>query len=139
MQHITSNNPTDEPEIDPHYFEHEVDLDVLMETAKFVRRLAQFPPLNQMIGLLSSSCCLGADFDVECAEKEISPGADVQTDEELQSASTGSYPMRSNYELIYWRTISMNSVREADILLNMAYVILGPLRNVWLTEVRVSL
>lgn len=45
-----SNSPRDKAEIDPHYFEHAVDLDIFMETAKFARNLCAIEPLKDMIG-----------------------------------------------------------------------------------------
>ncbi|EKM54465.1 uncharacterized protein PHACADRAFT_146426 [Phanerochaete carnosa HHB-10118-sp] len=73
MQHITSSDPMVEPGFDPHYFEHEVDLDVLVETAKFSRSIVQHAPLRDMIA------------------REVVPGPDVQTDEQLKSFVKNTY------------------------------------------------
>ncbi|EKM60056.1 uncharacterized protein PHACADRAFT_87795 [Phanerochaete carnosa HHB-10118-sp] len=65
VQHITSSNPMVDPEYDPRYFEHESDLNVLMETAKFTCNLVQHAPLKDMIA------------------REITPKLGVQTDEQF--------------------------------------------------------
>ncbi|CCM05247.1 uncharacterized protein FIBRA_07457 [Fibroporia radiculosa] len=49
--HSKSANPHDEPDIDPRYFEQEIDLDILTELLKFVRGLANLAPLKDMIGV----------------------------------------------------------------------------------------
>ncbi|GJE91578.1 GMC family oxidoreductase [Phanerochaete sordida] len=63
--HVTSNDPRQEAEIDARYFEHQVDLDIFLETAKFVRKLAQASPLRDVI------------------EKEVAPVPEMGTDEQL--------------------------------------------------------
>ncbi|EKM52445.1 uncharacterized protein PHACADRAFT_211701 [Phanerochaete carnosa HHB-10118-sp] len=71
--HITSDDPMVEPEFDPRYFEHEADLDVLVETAKFARNIAQHAPLKDMVA------------------REIAPGPAVQTDEQLREFVKATY------------------------------------------------
>jgi len=65
--HAKSKDPQDQPEIDPHYFEDEFDLDVFVEIVKFIKRLPQFEPLKSIIA------------------KEVSPGPECKTNEELKS------------------------------------------------------
>ncbi|KAA1477083.1 GMC oxidoreductase [Dentipellis sp. KUC8613] len=64
--HATSTDPFQHPEIDPHYFEEDIDLITLLELMKFIRRVASQQPW---------SSCLG---------KEINPGPEVQSDDELK-------------------------------------------------------
>ena len=45
-----TDDSRDEPEIDPNYFEYETDLDVLVEIAKFTRKVAATAPLRDMVG-----------------------------------------------------------------------------------------
>ncbi|THG98101.1 hypothetical protein EW026_g4042 [Hermanssonia centrifuga] len=66
IKHSTSSNPTKDPEFDAHYFEQMVDLDIFTEMCKFARKLADVEPLKDMI------------------VKELNPGAEVQTDEQLR-------------------------------------------------------
>ncbi|KAI0261249.1 GMC oxidoreductase [Gloeopeniophorella convolvens] len=64
--HAVSTDPTVQPEIDPHYFEQEIDLLLLAELIKFIReKVSKTAPVSGIIG------------------KEYNPGPDVQTDEEL--------------------------------------------------------
>ncbi|GJE89858.1 GMC oxidoreductase [Phanerochaete sordida] len=65
--HITTNDATKEPEIDPRYFERDIDLDLVAETVKKARQICmETVPMKDMI------------------EKELKPGPDVQTDEEFR-------------------------------------------------------
>ncbi|KAI0072987.1 alcohol oxidase [Panus rudis PR-1116 ss-1] len=63
--HSISSDPNEEPEIDPHYFEEDIDGDILVEQVKFARNLANISPLKDMI------------------VKEINPGPEVNTDAEI--------------------------------------------------------
>ncbi|KAI9000789.1 GMC oxidoreductase [Trametes punicea] len=63
--HAISKDPAVDPELDPRYFEEEVDLRVWVEMVKFARNLRNIPPLRDM------------------TTKELNPGPDVQTDEEI--------------------------------------------------------
>ncbi|KAI0331245.1 GMC oxidoreductase [Cubamyces sp. BRFM 1775] len=63
--HAVSKDPAADPEFDPHYFEEEVDLQVWVEMIKFARSLRNVSPLKEM------------------TTKELNPGPDVQTDEEI--------------------------------------------------------
>ncbi|KAH8983419.1 alcohol oxidase [Lactarius hatsudake] len=47
--HIKSNDPLEQPAIDPHYFEEEYDIRSLAETFKFCRRLVQQEPLKSIL------------------------------------------------------------------------------------------
>ncbi|GJE87487.1 GMC family oxidoreductase [Phanerochaete sordida] len=71
--HITSDDPRQPPELDPHYFEHDADLDVVLETAKFARSLAQHAPLRDMVA------------------RELLPGPDVAGDAALAEFIKRSY------------------------------------------------
>ncbi|KAI0260750.1 GMC oxidoreductase [Gloeopeniophorella convolvens] len=63
--HITSADPKVQPEIDPHYFEEEIDILKFIEHVRFVRRVAASTPINKYIG------------------KEINPGEAIQSDAEI--------------------------------------------------------
>lgn len=62
--HCTSADPLKEPEVDAHYYEQSVDLDVHIEMAKFARKVMNTAPFSDLIS------------------KEQNPGLDVQTDEQ---------------------------------------------------------
>ncbi|GBE79756.1 GMC oxidoreductase [Sparassis crispa] len=47
--HSISNDPMKDPQFDPHYFEHETDLEIWLEAVKYTRSLAQVAPLKDMI------------------------------------------------------------------------------------------
>ena len=83
-----SRDPAAQPEIDPNYFDHEVDLDVLVETAKFCRKLGSVAPLRDMIGepVAYPSCFVIASSGVDSglAEKEVKPGAAVETEQQFR-------------------------------------------------------
>lgn len=65
--HITSSDATKEPEIDPQYFQRDIDLDLVVETVKKARKICmETAPLKDMI------------------EQELKPGPDVQTDEQIR-------------------------------------------------------
>ncbi|KAI0072981.1 alcohol oxidase [Panus rudis PR-1116 ss-1] len=65
--HSVSSDPTVDPEFDPHYFEEEVDLDILVEQVKRVRHLAaHVSPLKDIV------------------VKEVNPGPKVQTDADIR-------------------------------------------------------
>lgn len=63
--HAKSSDPEEDPEFDPRYFERNVDVEMFMETIKWMRNLAKISPIKDMIA------------------REINPGPEVQTDEEL--------------------------------------------------------
>ncbi|KAL6309726.1 alcohol oxidase [Sparassis latifolia] len=63
--HSISNDPMKDPQFDPHYFEHETDLEIWLEAVKYTRSLAQVAPLKDMISA------------------RVKPGPEVQTDEQL--------------------------------------------------------
>ncbi|KAJ7092287.1 alcohol oxidase [Mycena belliarum] len=64
--HVASNDPSQPPAIDPHYFESEHDLKMLVELIKFNRRLMQQEPLCSIV-----------------SDAEVNPGPDYQTDEQI--------------------------------------------------------
>ncbi|KAI0072978.1 GMC oxidoreductase [Panus rudis PR-1116 ss-1] len=67
--HSVSNDPKVDPEFDPHYFEEEVDLDMLVEQVKWARHLAEHvSPLKDII------------------VKAVNPGPEVQTDDEIRES-----------------------------------------------------
>ncbi|KAF9259119.1 alcohol oxidase [Marasmius fiardii PR-910] len=63
--HASSKDPFADPEMDPHYFEHEIDRQTLVAGIKFARRIAQTAPLRDEIAV------------------EYSPGPEIQTDQQL--------------------------------------------------------
>ncbi|KAG7097831.1 hypothetical protein E1B28_005149 [Marasmius oreades] len=63
--HASSNDPFANPDMDPHYFEHEIDRQTLVAGIQFVRKIAKTPPLRDEIAV------------------EYSPGPDIETDEQL--------------------------------------------------------
>lgn len=64
--HITSKDPLAHPEIDPHVFEEQYDLQTLVELVKFCRTLAMTDPLKDILG------------------DEIWPAANTETDEQIE-------------------------------------------------------
>ncbi|KAJ8689747.1 hypothetical protein PTI98_012617 [Pleurotus ostreatus] len=68
--HAVSNDPNVSPAINPRYFSRESDLRVLVEMVKFNRKLANTAPLTEVFGT---------------SPKEVNPGPNVQTDEEIAS------------------------------------------------------
>ncbi|KAF5345932.1 hypothetical protein D9758_011426 [Tetrapyrgos nigripes] len=63
--HATSPDPQADPEIDPNYFEHDIDLKVYIEIVKYIRKVARTEPLADSLS------------------EELNPGALVQTDEQI--------------------------------------------------------
>ncbi|KAI0089317.1 hypothetical protein BDY19DRAFT_945207 [Irpex rosettiformis] len=63
--HVVSNDPTVVPDIDPHYFEHGVDLDIFVEMVKLARKMSQSPALKDYVA------------------HEIIPGAAAESDEQI--------------------------------------------------------
>ncbi|TCD71197.1 hypothetical protein EIP91_012147 [Steccherinum ochraceum] len=47
--HCTTADPLQDPEFDPHYFEEDVDLQILIEGAHYVRKVAATSPLKDII------------------------------------------------------------------------------------------
>ncbi|KAI0079016.1 alcohol oxidase [Panus rudis PR-1116 ss-1] len=64
--HSLSNDPNQDPEFDPHYFEYDVDLEIYTEVVRFVRKIADHSPLKDLVA------------------KEHNPGPDCQTDEQVK-------------------------------------------------------
>ncbi|KIJ61494.1 GMC oxidoreductase [Hydnomerulius pinastri MD-312] len=67
--HVKSSNPADSADVDPRYYEEDIDLQIFVETLKFARKVAESAPLNE---ILASPL------------KEVNPGPDVKTDEDLR-------------------------------------------------------
>ncbi|KAM5536363.1 hypothetical protein V8D89_009961 [Ganoderma adspersum] len=63
--HAASPDPLAPPEIDPHYFEEDIDRLTFIEQVKFARKLAQTEPF---------ACVLG---------REVNPGPDVRSDADI--------------------------------------------------------
>ncbi|KAA1474158.1 alcohol oxidase [Dentipellis sp. KUC8613] len=63
--HIRSTDPNVMPEIDPHSFEQDADLQSLVEGAKHLKRLGKTSPFKELVA------------------KETNPGPEVQTDEQI--------------------------------------------------------
>ncbi|KAL0061374.1 hypothetical protein AAF712_011772 [Marasmius tenuissimus] len=68
--HASSNDPLIDPDMDPHYWEHEIDRQALVEGMKYVRKIAQTTALRDEI------------------EVEYTPGPEVQTDEQIAEWAT---------------------------------------------------
>ncbi|TCD61245.1 hypothetical protein EIP91_008712 [Steccherinum ochraceum] len=64
--HATSDDPSEDPEFDPHYFEFETDRKILEEQVHFIRKLASTDPLKEII------------------TGEVNPGPDVQSEEAIR-------------------------------------------------------
>ncbi|KAI5117293.1 hypothetical protein M0805_006815 [Coniferiporia weirii] len=69
--HASTTNPKVQPIIDPHYLEEELDLNVMVETVKFIRTLRNVEPFKNML--------LG----------EVVPGPDCTTDEQIKNFIRG--------------------------------------------------
>lgn len=70
--HIHSSDPEDHPEIDPAYFKHEADLDVLAIGMKFLHRVTQAEPLASKLNGKRSSPRMGLDLTkTEDAKKAV--------------------------------------------------------------------
>ncbi|KAJ2925508.1 hypothetical protein H1R20_g11585, partial [Candolleomyces eurysporus] len=80
--HAKSDNPLDNPEINPNYFKENFDLKVFLEQAKFVRSLTETEPFK-------SNCT------------EVQPGPSCATDEQLEGKL---------YILIYWASADIHSL-----------------------------
>ncbi|KAM5536368.1 hypothetical protein V8D89_009966 [Ganoderma adspersum] len=63
--HAASLDPLDPPEIDPHYFEKDIDRLTYIEQVKFVRKIAQTEPFASLLG------------------REVNPGPDVRSDADI--------------------------------------------------------
>ncbi|EPS97882.1 hypothetical protein FOMPIDRAFT_142301 [Fomitopsis schrenkii] len=64
--HCRSNDPLDQPEIDPHTFEEPYDLELLKENVKYAKQMAATEPLKSIIAL------------------EVDPGKDTETDDRIK-------------------------------------------------------
>ena len=66
--HIQSADPKASPAIDPRYLDEDIDLDVLVDTTKFLHKVTQTEPFKSLV-----------------VEEQL-PGPNVNTDEELYGA-----------------------------------------------------
>ncbi|KAK0457747.1 uncharacterized protein EV420DRAFT_1480368 [Desarmillaria tabescens] len=66
--HITSSDPSAHLAYDPHYFEDKADIEALVETVKFARKVCRTAPFKDVL-------------DEEPIE--VNPGLEVQNDEEI--------------------------------------------------------
>ncbi|CCM05473.1 uncharacterized protein FIBRA_07694 [Fibroporia radiculosa] len=64
--HITSTDPKVPPVIDPCYFEQDIDMDILLESVKFARKVAETMPFKDIVA------------------QEVLPGSDVTSDESIR-------------------------------------------------------
>ncbi|KAG6852730.1 hypothetical protein C0991_009486 [Blastosporella zonata] len=65
--HARSSDPEDYPDIDPHYFEKDSDLELLVEHLKYIRTMVQTEPLKSgIVGV------------------ELHPGPECETDEQMR-------------------------------------------------------
>ncbi|KAF8828716.1 hypothetical protein HHX47_DHR3000393 [Lentinula edodes] len=88
--HSSSSNPYDPPLMDPHYFEHDIDLQAFINEVKYIRKIVKTAPLKDVL-----------------SDVELNPGADIQTDEQIaswlkQNLSTG------------WHTVGTLSMLPKD-------------------------
>lgn len=68
--HITSSDPSVHLAYDPHYFEDKADIEALVETVKFARKMCRAAPFKDVL-------------DEEPVE--VNPGLKVQSDEEISA------------------------------------------------------
>ena len=100
LQHIGSNDPNASPVIDPRYLEEQIDLDILVETFKFIRRVAQAEPFKQFV------------------RAEVSPGLDkVDSDSDEQVAGL--------HFLLFWLHKRLDIVTVCSALQEGSLVVLA--------------
>ncbi|KAG7448430.1 alcohol oxidase [Guyanagaster necrorhizus] len=63
--HVKSDDPTVDPIFDPHYLEHDIDLQGLIDMVKYIRKICDTAPYKDVLAA------------------EVVPGPEVQTDEEI--------------------------------------------------------
>ncbi|ESK92577.1 gmc oxidoreductase [Moniliophthora roreri MCA 2997] len=63
--HTASSDPLADPEMDPHYFEHDIDRQTFVALIQYIRRVTQTAPLSDFLGV------------------ELNPGPECDTDEKL--------------------------------------------------------
>ncbi|KZT05773.1 GMC oxidoreductase [Laetiporus sulphureus 93-53] len=64
--HINSADPKTHPTIDPHYYEEEADLEIMLDSFKYARKIAQTEPFKNIV------------------VAEVMPGSNVTDDDELR-------------------------------------------------------
>ncbi|KAJ4483816.1 hypothetical protein J3R30DRAFT_3837937 [Lentinula aciculospora] len=92
--HSSSRNPCDAPLMDPHYFEHDIDLQAFINEVKYIRRIVKTSPLKDILS-------------DDPTTMELNPGPDIQTNEQIanwlkQNFSTG------------WHTVGTLSMLPKD-------------------------
>lgn len=75
VQHAVSSAPNVQPEIDPNYVEDEFDVELLLESMKFIRKVTQQKEWQDV------------------AEMQLMPSPDIDTDEKLRGASPTRFRM----------------------------------------------
>ncbi|EIM86305.1 alcohol oxidase [Stereum hirsutum FP-91666 SS1] len=80
--HIGSADPRGPPVIDPHYLEEEIDLDILVEMFKFVRKVAHTSPFSEL------------------TVAEVLPGPEIRSEEDVRAHVASSLSTT-------WRSLSM--------------------------------
>ncbi|EGO01347.1 hypothetical protein SERLA73DRAFT_159774 [Serpula lacrymans var. lacrymans S7.3] len=67
--HSVSSSPFDKPALDPHYFEQDVDLQVMVEILKFIRKMPEHAPFKDVLASPLT---------------EVNPGPSVVTDDDIR-------------------------------------------------------
>ncbi|EKM53786.1 uncharacterized protein PHACADRAFT_125734 [Phanerochaete carnosa HHB-10118-sp] len=65
--HVQSADPKAWPAIDPHYFEEDIDMDIMVDAMKFIRKVTRTEPFKSLV-----------------VEEQL-PGPNVNTDEEISA------------------------------------------------------
>ncbi|EKM53803.1 uncharacterized protein PHACADRAFT_211447 [Phanerochaete carnosa HHB-10118-sp] len=87
--HVQSADPKAWPAIDPHYYEEDIDLDIMVDATKFVRKVTQTEPFKSLV-----------------VEEQL-PGPSVNTDEEM-------YEYARKYTYSGWHTAGSMSMMPRD-------------------------
>ncbi|TCD71177.1 hypothetical protein EIP91_012126 [Steccherinum ochraceum] len=88
--HVVSTDPTVPPEVDPHYFERDIDLQIVVEQLRFLRKVAATSPFKEM--------CVG----------ELNPGIECDTDKDLREYI-------KNHFRTTWHTCSTCSMMSQEL------------------------
>lgn len=70
-QHASSADPAVQPTIDPNYFSEGIDLEILVDALKFLRKVTTTGPWK------------------DAAEQEVLPGPSVVSDEQMRGINIG--------------------------------------------------
>ncbi|KZT66296.1 GMC oxidoreductase [Daedalea quercina L-15889] len=87
--HIKSKDPLEQPDIDPALFENPYDLELLKESVKYTKRMAETEPFKSLV------------------TKEVDPGKENSTDDEIRE-------YLRNYAHTCWHAIASNSMLPRD-------------------------